>query len=491
MKKRNLMTDSITAKIKIGKENVKIGNGGGVRNLPNGNCDNFHDFYSPKSFLSFVFGFTLVELLVVIAIIGMLIGLLLPAVQSAREAARRMQCQNHLKQIALSVHTFSDAHEALPPIAVGLDRASIFFHLLPFHEQQAYYDKVLAYCNSYGFGDHLNNKWQAALPTMELRSQFPAVKIYQCPSRRSGPSNITGFDGDSPWASLDTRNPEGRGNYNAAGPCGDYSALIRYRNKDDSEDEVENIAIFLAGDNYDISGKSLSGTTGRIKNIAYYRRSHAQNRSPFVVASSPAITAGETGTGVYADDYAKWTPRNSFSSWADGASNQLIFGEKYLPIEYIKRNHYVGVGSWDGSWMGVSDVVPTQIGRTIHVSAVDPNNPTKQIGLVRNKNAGSGSSGDVSNPKGGYPPTNIVAVVSAVGQLGGLDIRFITGGTNTIVGSSDTGVNGFAFRFGSEHTSVINFAIGDGSVRGISLSADTATLSNLSDIDDGTPAVLP
>ena len=60
--------------------------------------------------------FTLVELLVVIAIIGILVALLLPAIQAAREAARRASCQNNIKQLALAVHGYHDAHKELPPL---------------------------------------------------------------------------------------------------------------------------------------------------------------------------------------------------------------------------------------------------------------------------------------------------------------------------------------------------------------------------------------
>src|SRR5687768_17085334 len=92
-------------------------------------------------------GFTLVELLVVIAIIGILVALLLPAVQAARESARRAQCSNNIRQIALAAHQYHDQRRHLPgmgytPLEAGGVWGNHFFHLLPYLEQGNLYERA-------------------------------------------------------------------------------------------------------------------------------------------------------------------------------------------------------------------------------------------------------------------------------------------------------------------------------------------------------------
>ena len=94
---------------------------------------------NPKS------AFTLVELLVVITIIGILIALLLPAVQAAREAARRLQCSNNLKQLTLAMHNYHTTHGVFPPGCLSTNNLSWNCFILPQIEQQGLYDLFLQY----------------------------------------------------------------------------------------------------------------------------------------------------------------------------------------------------------------------------------------------------------------------------------------------------------------------------------------------------------
>lgn len=124
-------------------------------------------------------GFTLVELLVVIAIIGILVALLLPAIQAAREAARRSQCQNHLKQIGLAIHMFHDTRKELPPSRLPCHHGTWATELWPYLEEgnvSQKWDKVLSY--------HFQ-------PLENVQAQVP---VYLCPTRRSPPQLST--DGD-------------------------------------------------------------------------------------------------------------------------------------------------------------------------------------------------------------------------------------------------------------------------------------------------------
>jgi prepilin-type N-terminal cleavage/methylation domain-containing protein/prepilin-type processing-associated H-X9-DG protein len=148
-------------------------------------------------------GFTLVELLVVIAIIGVLVALLLPAVQSAREAARRSSCANNLKQMGLGAQNFTDIKGFLPPSRVDqynpasgdtFDGVTWAVLMLPYIEQQSYYQ---LWDETKSYTVHPQSTTRQAVPT------------YFCPSRRRP---TAAFSNDTPSGGLtDIASCGGRG----------------------------------------------------------------------------------------------------------------------------------------------------------------------------------------------------------------------------------------------------------------------------------------
>jgi prepilin-type N-terminal cleavage/methylation domain-containing protein len=129
--------------------------------------------------------FTLVELLVVIAIIGILVALLLPAVQQAREAARRTQCMNHLKQIGLALHTYHDSYNTLPMgwnFNIPMEAAEF---LSPWKSKYGWASRILPFVEQTSLYNNLNpqNDLERALDTPALLAQLQTpLAVFRCPS---------------------------------------------------------------------------------------------------------------------------------------------------------------------------------------------------------------------------------------------------------------------------------------------------------------------
>ena len=225
-------------------------------------------------------GFTLVELLVVIAIIGILVALLLPAVQAAREAARRSQCFNNLKQIDLAIHLYHDATKSLPPSRMPCWHGTWASAIWPYLEEGSIaqkWDPVMGYYEQ---------------PLENLTAQVPS---YLCPTRRSPPQlSVEG----------DTRS----GVPHRPGALGDYAVSI--------------------GDGIDYTGDSGENES-----------SSAAGADPKKIYNGAFLSATlHPGQICIGFDPKKRLPtpngykcQTSFKRISDGLSKTVFVGEKHVP----------------------------------------------------------------------------------------------------------------------------------------------------------------
>ena len=380
-------------------------------------------------------GFTLVELLVVIAIIGILIALLLPAVQAAREAARRMTCTNNLKQIGLAVHTFHDAQRTLPPATISNGRASLFVLLFPYTEQQALYDLSFTMEDRWNCGlqyhgggvgvnrmftsvDTVSGDWRSANIAVDgtaspwwtgvmarqddLRS-FSSVPYMKCPSRKSGMTYTDGLNVCS-------------------GPTTDYAFALATGPAPGAQW-------------HGLGGYNRQGFVAtpwdsiRPDCSACGNYNHGPFRASKITpdwTSHPSYNPAPAGIGF---GVGSWKGRDTFAWWSDGTSNQIIFGEKSIPLG--KTNSCsLATGHWDCSFMTAATDTITLIGRYFE--------------------DGDGNWVPISRPTDYY------------------------------------------YGFGGQHTGVANFVLGDGSVRAISITTPPDTiLYPLARVNDGVAVSLP
>ncbi len=289
-------------------------------------------------------GFTLIELLVVIAIIAILIALLLPAVQQAREAARRTQCRNNLKQIGLALHNYHDVHRTFPPGRMTPSRGQSvgmtcwYGHLSPLYHILAYIDQG----NVYNQLDHNNTRIRKGSPLCIANAFVTdlALPAFMCPS---DPRHQSGVNTNSYRGNWGAHVYGGRHFGNNIGTDPIYTpraaAALDGALGGAFADKSRSIRDFTDGtSNTAMYSERMIGTASkeaRLENY-FYKTSGGNvittsdpNNTPASVLSActTAFAAEGTDPSLYRTDYG-WTsgddPAWYYSSFQHGAYNHML-----------------------------------------------------------------------------------------------------------------------------------------------------------------------